>query len=74
MWNNLTHYAGAAVEGANTIKTDCLLDQLARIPTVKPGSPCRNAGSAAEAPLHDCWFSARMPNGTPPDLGPIEVP
>ncbi|MBP9088342.1 MAG: right-handed parallel beta-helix repeat-containing protein [Kofleriaceae bacterium] len=74
LWNNVTNYAGAAVEGANTIKTDCLLDRLARIPTLKPGSPCRNAGSAAEAPLHDFWFSARMPSVTPPDIGPIEVP
>lgn len=74
LWNNVTNYAGSAVEGAATIKTDCQLDRMARIPTLRPSSPCRNAGSAAEAPLHDFWFSARTPNTTPPDLGPVEVP
>jgi hypothetical protein len=72
LWNNTAHYGGAAVEGANTIKADCLLDQSSRIPTLKPGSPCRNAGSAAEAPAHDFWFSARSA-ASAPDLGPVEV-
>lgn len=69
LWNNATNYGGIASDGASYLKVDCLLDMAPRIPSLEPGSPCRDAGDASAGSDHDFHGTAR---GTPPDLGAVE--
>jgi hypothetical protein len=71
LWNNDTNYGGVAADGANYLKIDCMLDMAPRIPTLKAGSPCMNAGDKAVSSSHDFHGSAR---GAMPDLGAVEAP
>ena len=70
LWNNQTNYSGLASDGANYLKIDCMLDMAPRIPTLLPGSPCRDVGDASVSSNHDFHGTAR---GTVPDLGAVEA-
>ena len=70
LWNNATNYGGLASDGANYLKLDCMLDMAPRVPVLRTGSACRDAGeAAASSTMHDFHGTAR---GTPPDLGAVE--
>ena len=71
LWNNTTNYGGLAADGANYLKIDCMLDTSPRIPTLKTGSPCGNAGDKSVSSTHDFHGTAR---GAMPDLGAVESP
>jgi len=71
LWNNETNYGGLASDGPNYLKLDCMLDMTPRIPTLRAGSPCRDAGDPTVSSTHDFHGAAR---GTPPDLGAVEAP
>jgi hypothetical protein len=71
LWGNVTNYAGLASDGESTIKTDCMLDLATRVPSLRAGSPCRDAGDASTAPPADFYGAARA---MPPDLGAVEAP
>jgi hypothetical protein len=70
LWGNETNYGGLASDGANYLKVDCMLDMAPRIPTLRAGSPCRDAGDATVSSNHDFHGTAR---GTVPDLGAVEA-
>lgn len=69
LWNNVTNYGGIASDGASYLKLDCMLDMTPRIPALRAGSPCRDAGDGATGSNHDFHGTAR---GAPPDLGAVE--
>lgn len=70
LWNNQTNYGGLASDGTSYLKVDCMLDMAPRIPTLRDGSPCRDAGDPAVSSNHDFHGTAR---GTVPDLGAVEA-
>jgi hypothetical protein len=69
LWNNQTNYGGIASDGTSYLKIDCLLDMAPRIPTLRAGSPCRDAGDSAAGSDHDFHGATR---GAPSDLGAVE--
>jgi hypothetical protein len=69
LWSNATNYGGLASDGANYLKLDCMLDMAPRIPTLRPGSPCRNAADPSVSSDHDFHGTAR---GSMPDIGAVE--
>ncbi len=70
LWANQTNYSGLASDGPGYVKTDCLLDLAGRIPTLRPGSPCRNAADSLVATARDFYGAVR---GLP-DIGAVEAP
>ncbi len=68
LFANTANYAGTAVDGANYVKADPLLD-TATPPEPKQGSPARGAADKAKAPLKDYWAATR---GTPTDIGAVQ--
>jgi hypothetical protein len=68
LFGNTTNYGGLASDGPNTLKADCMLG-TGSIPTLGAGSPCRDAGDHAVAPMLDFYGATR---GAMPDLGPID--
>ena len=71
LWANTTNYGGLASDGPGYLKVDCLLDTAGRIPTLRAGSPCRDAADPAVASPHDFHGT---PRGPAPDIGAVEAP
>ena len=68
-YGNTTNYAGAAVDGPGTVKSDPMLDKSTAPPGLLSGSPCRGAGDASVAPTHDYWG---RPRGSSVDIGAVQ--
>lgn len=68
LFGNTANYAGTAVDGANYVKTDPLLD-TATPPEPKQGSPARGAADKAKAPPKDYWGATR---GSTTDIGAVQ--
>jgi hypothetical protein len=68
LFANTTNYGGIASDGPNTLKADCMLG-TGTIPALGAGSPCRDAGDHAVAPMLDFYGATRA---AMPDLGPVD--
>jgi hypothetical protein len=68
LYGNTTNYGGVATDGSDYVKKNPLLD-TSTPPGLLPGSPCRGAADATQAPANDFYGRAR---GASPDIGAVQ--